>query len=105
MADAPRFGEAARKDKPGSKDLEEEVDRKQDAVAQMEKERGVLPENKERMQKFRLGVPKESDEALFSALDGLGGCDFGDGEGGARGRVRLDKSSWNGERSKPESGG
>ena len=44
VADTARFGEAAWKQKPGSKSLEEEVNRRQDAMTQMEKDRRGLLE-------------------------------------------------------------
>ena len=49
----------------GCKDLEEEVNRRQDATAEREKERSGLLEPMERKQNLSIGAPKESKEALF----------------------------------------
>ena len=57
---------AARNEKPGSKDLEEEVNGRQDAITQMKKESSRLTERK---QKSSIGVLKE--EALLSGHSGL----------------------------------
>ena len=97
VADAALFFEATQK-KPRSEDLEEEVNRRQGAIMQKEKERSGLLETMERKQESRIGAPKESEEALFRDT-GLGQRDFGDGDEAGK---DLWESRWNGERSKPE---
>ena len=52
------FCDAATKEKPGCKDLEKEVNKRQDATAKREKERNGLLEPMERKEKLRIGAPK-----------------------------------------------
>ena len=85
-ADATRFADEARNEKPTSKDLDEGVNRRQDAITQMEKERsGLLGKKAE--------VETRTSQRKFGALsghkNGHGGRDFGDGDGAARRRVPL----------------
>ena len=97
VADAALFFEATQK-KPRSEDIEEEVNRRQGAIMQKEKERSGLLETMERKQKSRIGAPKQSEEAFFRDT-GLGQRDFGDGDEAGK---DLWESRWNGEGSKPE---
>ena len=55
----------SRKVKHGSKDLEEEVNRRQGVIIPMEIARSGLLATIERKQKLRFGALKESEEALF----------------------------------------
>ena len=56
--------DAARNEQPRSKDLEEEVNRRQYTRVQMEERSGLL-ETMERKQKLRIGAPKEREHAFF----------------------------------------
>ena len=65
VAGAARFCKASQKENPGSKGLDEEENKRQGAITQMEKVRCGLLETTERKQKLRVGATKESEEAFF----------------------------------------
>ena len=96
----------ARKVKHGSKDLEEEVNRRQGVIMPMEIARSGLLATIEIKQKLRFGALKESEEALFRNMKVLDDV-MSEMEKELReaGGKTCGKSSWNGEGSKPKRGG